>query len=403
MTHPNSKLSTIRPRALTQAASLLALAVAAACGGSKAQPTSKDSTKSDSANGNVSAVQAYDSVSYKAAFDSATKGKIKSTDSTILIDFGRSRSQKDSFTLRAAIRNGMKRIDAWPTGPVPLPGAILPGKRIVAFYGNPLSKKMGALGEFVTRREDKKDSTGKKIYSGYETDSLFKRMDKQIKEWTDADPTTPVQPALQLIASVAQGDPGKDGNYRLRMDSVVIEEVYNWAVRKNAILILDVQIGGSTVEAEVRRLMPWLNRPNVHLGLDPEFSMHYSREGLQPGKKIGIMDAKEINWAVDTLSRIVTEKKLPPKVLIVHRFTRQMVSNANKIKLTPTVQVVMDMDGWGQPWLKFDSYSAYEVIEPVQFTGFKIFFHNDTKRGDQLLSAKEVLHLLPRPLYIQYQ
>jgi hypothetical protein len=228
-------------------------------------------------------------------------------------------------------------------------------------------------------------------------------MDKQIKEWTDADPTTPVQPALQLIASVAQGDPGKDGNYRLRMDSVVIEEVYNWAVRKNAILVLDVQIGGSTVEAEVRRLMPWLNRPNVHLGLDPEFSMHYSREGLQPGKKIGIMDAKEINWAIDTLSRIVLEKKLPPKVLIVHRFTRQMVSNASKIKLTPTVQVVMDMDGWGQPWLKFDSYSAYEVIEPVQFTGFKIFFHNDTKRGDDILSAREVLHLLPRPLYIQYQ
>ena len=408
MTHPTSKVNTIRTRALRHSVSFLTLVVVAgACSGAKAK-TPGDSTKSDSANGNVAssnapALQAYDSASYKAAFDSATKGKIKSTDSTILIDFGRHRTQKDTFTLRAAIRNGMKRIDAWPTGPVPLPGAILPGKRIVAFYGNPLSKKMGALGEFVTRREDKKDSTGKKIYAGYDTDSLFKRMDKQIKEWTDADPTTPVQPALQLIASVAQGDPGKDGNYRLRMDSVVIEEVYNWAVRKNAILVLDVQIGGSTVEAEVRRLMPWLNRPNVHLGLDPEFSMHYSREGLQPGKKIGIMDAKEINWAIDTLSRIVLEKKLPPKVLIVHRFTRQMVSNASKIKLTPTVQVVMDMDGWGQPWLKFDSYSAYEVIEPVQFTGFKIFFHNDTKRGDDILSAREVLHLLPRPLYIQYQ
>jgi hypothetical protein len=286
---------------------------------------------------------------------------------------------------------------------VPLPGALLPAKRIVAFYGNPLSKKMGALGEFLTRRTDTKDSSGKKIYAGYETDSLFARMDKVIKEWNDADPTTPVQPALHLIAAVAQGDPGKDGNYRLRMDSVVIEEVYNWAVKKNMVLFLDIQIGGSSVQAEVRRLMPWLNRPNVHLGLDPEFSMHYSREGLQPGKKIGIMDAKEINWAIDTLSRIVLDKKLPPKVLVVHRFTRQMVSNASTIKLTPTVQVVMNMDGWGQPWLKFDSYSAYEVIEPVQFTGFKIFFHNDSKKGDPILSAKEVLHLLPRPLYIQYQ
>jgi hypothetical protein len=298
----------------------------------------------------------------------------------------------------------MKRIDTWPTGPVPLPGAILPGKRIVAFYGNPLSKRMGALGEFVTRRTDKIDSvTRKKVYAGYDTDSLFKRIDVKVKEWEEADPNTPVQPALHLIAAVAQGDPGRDGKYRLRMDSTLIEEVYSWAVKKNAILFLDVQIGGSSVQAEVRRLMPWLSRPNVHLGLDPEFSMHYSREGLAPGKKIGIMDAAEINWAIDTLSQIVNEKKLPPKVLVVHRFTRQMVQNANKIKLTPTVQVVMNMDGWGQPWLKFDSYSAYTVLEPVQFTGFKIFFHNDSKKGDPILSAREVLHLLPRPMYIQYQ
>lgn len=401
MTHLLQTLRAIRTRAYALPSLAWAVFVVG-CGGSKAQQAKSDTTKADSANGNVA--QAYDSVSYKAAFDSATKGTIKSTDSTILIDFGRTRSQKDSFTLRAAIRNGMKRIDAWPTGPVPLPGAILPAKRIIAFYGNPLSKKMGALGEFVTRKTDTKDSvTGKKIYAGYETDSLFKRMDIKIKEWEEADPNTPVQPALHLIAAVAQGDPGKDGNYRLRMDSVVIEEVYNWAVKKNAILFLDVQIGGSTVQAEVRRLMPWLSRPNVHLGLDPEFSMHYSREGLAPGKKIGIMDAAEINWAIDTLSKIVVEKKLPPKVLVVHRFTRQMVSNANKIKLTPTVQVVMNMDGWGQPWLKFDSYSAYTVLEPVQFTGFKIFFHNDSKKGDPILSAKEVLHLLPRPLYIQYQ
>jgi hypothetical protein len=391
----------------------MALAIlVVACGGSNAQNAVKDTTKADSANGNV---LTYDSVTYRAAFDSATKGKIKSTDSTIIIDFGRTRSQKDSFTLRAAIRNGMKRIDAWPTGPVPLPGAIMPAKRIVAFYGNPLSKKMGALGEFVTRRPDRIDTVEgvelckgkpkctKKVYGGYETDSMIKRLDKVVKEWEEADPLTPVQPALHLIVAVAQGDPGRDGNYRLRMDSTLIEEVYGWAVKRNAILFLDVQIGGSSVESEVRRLMPWLNRPNVHLGLDPEFSMHYSREGLAPGKKIGIMDAREINWAIDTMSRIVNEKKLPPKVLVVHRFTNQMVSNSSAIRPTSAVQVVMNMDGWGQPWLKFDSYSAYTVLHPVQFTGFKIFFHNDSKKGDPILSAKEVLHLLPRPMYIQYQ
>ncbi|HET9426167.1 MAG TPA: hypothetical protein VFO55_12440 [Gemmatimonadaceae bacterium] len=374
----------------------------AACGkSSDASAVARDSTRSDSANGNVA--QVYDSASYKAAFDSATKGSITSSDTTIVIDFGRVRTRKDTFTLRAAIRNGMKKIDTWPTGPVPLPGAIMPARRIVAFYGNPLSKRMGALGEFVTKRPSTRDSSGKTVSGGYDTDSLFKRLDKTVKEWNDADPRTPVQPALHLIVSVAQLAPGRDGKYRLRMDSTLIEEVYSWAVRKNALLFLDIQIGQSTVQAEVSRIMPWLLRPNVHLALDPEFSMHYSREGVAPGKKIGIMDAAEINWAIDTLNKIVVERKIPPKVLVIHRFTRQMVSNANKIKLTPGVQVVMDMDGWGQPWLKFDSYSAYTVAEPVQFTGFKIFFGNDSKKGDHYLTAKEVLHLLPRPMYIQYQ
>jgi hypothetical protein len=403
MTSPQTTSHNFRARVFRPALFTMLAVLIAACGGSDAQGRGPDSTQADSANGNVGQPPGYDSASYRAAFDSATKGTIKSTDSTIIIDFGRTRTQKDSFTLRAAIRNGMKRIDTWPTGPVPLPGAILPAKRIVAFYGNPLSKKMGVLGEVLTRRPDTKDSTGKRVYGGYDTDSLFKRLDAKVREWEEADPRTPVQPAFHLIAAVAQGDPGRDGNYRLRMDSTLIEEVYGWAVKKNALLFLDVQIGGSTVQAEVRRLMPWLNRPNVHLGLDPEFSMHYSREGLAPGRKIGIMDAKEINWAIDTLARIVKEKNLPPKVLVVHRFTRQMVSNSDSIRLSPAVQVVMNMDGWGQPWLKFDSYSSYEVLHPVQFTGFKIFFHNDERKGDDILMAKEVLHLLPRPMYIQYQ
>jgi len=67
------------------------------------------------------------------------------------------------------------------------------------------------------------------------------------------------------------------------------------------------------------------------------------------------------------------------------------------------VQVVINMDGWGQPWHKFDTYATCEASEPVQFTGFKLFFHNDTKQGDKLLTPTEVLGLRPRPLYIQYQ
>ena len=232
---------------------------------------------------------------------------------------------------------------------------------------------------------------------------MLAKLDAVAAEWHTADPTTPVQPALHFIAVVAQAGPGRDGKYRLRMDSSMIEQVYGWAQQKNALLFLDIQTGQSTVMDELPRLMKFLERPNVHLGIDPEFHMHYDKEGVQPGKRIGTLTAKEVNYAVDQLANLVVQKNLPPKVLVLHRFTRPMLRGANQIKLDPRVQVVVNMDGWGAPWLKFDSYKEYVVSEPVQFTGFKLFFGNDTKSGEKLLTPLEVLQLKPKPIYIQYQ
>jgi hypothetical protein len=294
------------------------------------------------------------------------------------------RTRRDSISLANTIRRGLKA-PGWPVrGPQPLVGSLLPQKRIVAFYGNPLSKKMGILGELPK-------------------DEMLAKLDQVVGEWRAADPTTTVQPALHLIVSVAQSQPGKDGMHRQRSDTGLIEKVYGWARSKNAILFLDIQAGKSTIDQELPRLMPYLSRPDVHLGIDPEFYMHYNREGRVPGAKIGALDAKDVNHAIDVLAKLVTQYRLPPKVLIVHRFTTNMLQNVSQIKLDPRVQVVINMDGWGQPWLKFDTYAKCEVAEPVQFTGFKLFFHNDTKKGDPLLTAREVLALRPRPMYIQYQ
>jgi len=302
-------------------------------------------------------------------------------DPPVTVPSVKGRTKKDSLALVKAVRAGMENTN-WPvkTAP-PLPGSILPGKRIVAFYGNPLSKKMGILGELPP-------------------DQMLARFDKVIADWAKADPTHPVQPALHLIAVVAQGAPGRDGKYRLRMTDSLIDMVSQWAAKKNALLFLDVQVGQSTVQEELPRLIPFLKRPNVMLGIDPEFSMKF---GDKPGSKIGTMSASDVNYAIGMLSDIVKQNNLPPKVLIVHRFTRNMLTSAKQIKLDPRVQVVINMDGWGQPWLKYDSYRAYVESEPVQFTGFKLFFHNDTKKGDPILTPGEVLLLNPKPLYIQYQ
>ncbi|HEY2852646.1 MAG TPA: hypothetical protein VGJ18_07355 [Gemmatimonadaceae bacterium] len=269
----------------------------------------------------------------------------------------------------------------WPTPPEPLPGSILPERRIVAFYGNPLSRKMGVLAEKPV-------------------DSMFARLDREVAAWKAADSSVAVQPALHLIAVVAQGSPGKDGKYRQRADTGLIERVYGWARSHDALLFLDIQLGRSTLAAELPRLLPFLRRPDVHLGLDPEFAM--GENGI-PGTRIGTLDAKDVNAAIDVLANLVTTDSLPPKVLVVHRFTRDMLTHFDRIRLDPRVQVVINMDGWGPPWMKRESYRRYVAKYPVEYTGFKLFYHNDTKGGDRLMSPAAVLALKPRPLYIQYQ
>jgi len=271
----------------------------------------------------------------------------------------------------------------WPVSyPPPLPDSILPAKRIVAYYGNPQSKKMGVLGE-------------------YPKDEMLKRLQVEVKKWEKADPCLPVQPALHLVTVVAQGEPGKAGKYRMIMPDKIVNMVYDWAKEAHAIFIIDIQTGQDNIRNILPRFEWLLKNPDVHLAMDPEFNLIGS--GKKPGTKIGTYDAADVNYAAGYLKELVKKYNLPPKVFIVHRFTRKMVTNAKSIKPYPEVQIVMNMDGWGAPWLKHDSYKDYIVKEPVQFTGFKLFYHNDTKKGDPLMTPQDLLKLNPKPIYIQYQ
>ena len=260
-------------------------------------------------------------------------------------------------------------------------GDLLPCNRIVAYYGNPNSKQMGALGEFPR-------------------DEMLRRLQGEVRRWAEADPSTPVIPALHLIAVVAQGAPGPSGHYRAQIRDQQVDSIYQMARSINGVMFIDVQVGTDDVRNILPRFENFLKRPDIHFAVDPEF---YMRGGVVPGRRIGTMYAADINWVTDQLARIVRENNLPPKVLVIHRFTRNMVPDAQNIRLRPEVELVMDMDGWGAPWLKFDSYRDYIVRHPVEFTGFKLFYHNDTKKGDPLLAPRDVLNLWPQPLYIQYQ
>jgi hypothetical protein len=271
----------------------------------------------------------------------------------------------------------------WPVkNEYPLPGAILPFKRIVAYYGNLYSKNMGVLGEYP-RKE------------------MLEKLKTEVAKWQAADSTITVVPALHYIAVTAQGYPGKGNKYRLRMPFKQIDSVISMAKEINALVFIDIQVGHSTVEEEVPMFEQYLKMPNVHFGIDPEFSM---KGGQKPGSAIGTFDAADINFTANYLAKLVKENNLPPKILVVHRFTQAMVTNYRQIKLHPEVQVVMDMDGWGHQARKINTYRQFIYKEPVQFTGFKLFYKNDLREANShVMTPVEVLKLKPKPMYIQYQ
>ena len=264
-----------------------------------------------------------------------------------------------------------------PAMPLARRGALLPWCRIVTYYGNPLSKRMGILGEIPPAE-------------------MMAGLEREAAMWRKADPLTTVKPGLELVATVASDTPGPSGLYRSRMPDALIQKVIGWARSKGWLVILDVQVGHATVKDEVERLRPYLERPDVHLALDPEFDMP---AGIVPGRRIGTTDARAVDVAINLLASIVEKHKLPPKLLLVHRFTGPMLTNSAQVKLDPRVQVVMVMDGYGAPAFKKTAYRRAIRADPVQYAGIKLFYKNDKPQ----MSAKEVLELKPGPSVVIYQ
>ncbi len=254
---------------------------------------------------------------------------------------------------------------------------VLPHHRVIAFYGNPLSTRMGILGEIPP-------------------DQMMAQLERVAAEWTAADSAMPARPALHLIITVAQPAPGRDGMYRLRHGNALIQRVADWAEPRGWLLFLDIQVGRSTVAKEIEWLIPWLRKPYVHLGIDPEFAM--PSDGI-PGRRIGSIDAGDVNDAVDLLAQLVSEGGLPPKMLVVHRFTEKMLTNEQQIRMDPRVQVVIHMDGFGAPGLKRSIYDLLVTRRPLQYAGLKLFYKNDKP----MMTLAEILSLRPLPVYIQYQ
>jgi hypothetical protein len=275
-----------------------------------------------------------------------------------------------------------------PRGPAPVPklaaaqptvthpSAVLDHSLLIAWYGNPWSGRMGILGRL-------------------QGTALAHGLKQQASEYAKVTTKT-VIPAYELIAVVAQAQPGPDGLYRRRESREVIERTIREARTAGFKTILDIQTGRSTVLSELAYLAPYLEDPDVHLALDPEFSM--ADDGV-PGRRIGTMYASDVNDAIGVLETIIQRRQLPPKVLIVHQFTTGMLPDKDAIWTSPVLDIVLDMDGFGSPALKRHTYKTVLRQHQLEYTGFKLFYIQDT----DLLEPAQVLALNPPPAVIIYQ
>lgn len=265
-----------------------------------------------------------------------------------------------------------------PPPPVEVEGSLFPGHRIIAYYGHPSTGNMGILGE-------------------YSKEELLQVLLEQAAEYEAVDPDTPVIPAFELIATVAQPDPQPDGTYLLYTGDDWIQEYVDFTAENGMLLFLDLQVGHSTIRDQIGLVWKWLQYPHVHIAIDPEFATGPTHP---PGTIIGGVDGNHVNIAIEALSELVIQNDLPPKILVVHQFDTQMILNKEAIKPLPGVDFVLHMDGWGTTEAKVANYQHFVRDQLIQHGGFKIFYKQDIP----VMTAAEVLQMgPPAPVFISYQ
>ncbi|QUQ65010.1 hypothetical protein [Kutzneria sp. CA-103260] len=251
---------------------------------------------------------------------------------------------------------------------------MFPQHRVVAYYGTAGTKALGILGQGTP---DQAAEAVEKASKGFEA------------------PDKTVQPAMEFIATVADGGPGKDGTYSHDVAASQVQTYLDAARKHHELFILDVQPGQKDFRDAVK---PWgdlLKQPDVGLALDAEWRM---APGQVPGQAIGHVDAPEVNGVLDWVAGLTKQHNLPQKVVVLHMFRASMVTGISEVTEHPELALVQHLDGFGDVKTKTDSYHA--IAQPKRFhMGFKLFYTQD----HPLLSPKDVLAMSPRPEFVSYQ
>ena len=252
---------------------------------------------------------------------------------------------------------------------------ILPDFRVVAYYGAPQDDELGILGIGSPR-------------------GTARRLERQAKPYER--PGRPVLPAFELIAAIVTSEAGDGGDHSMRQDSSTIRRYLRVARAHRMLLLLDIQPGYAPFLEEAKALEHWLKEPDVGLALDPEWSLE---PPLLPAQEIGSTDAATVNEVSRYLAGLVRRYDLPQKLLVVHRFTRDMIRSEHELKRDPGVALVVNVDGFGDQPNKISKYREFTRDLRRRYNGFKLFYHEDLN----LMSPKRVLRLRPEPDLVVYE
>ncbi|MGJ9713122.1 hypothetical protein [Actinotignum sp. GS-2025d] len=263
-----------------------------------------------------------------------------------------------------------------------LPGGgqlVLEGKRYVALYGSPVTAALGVLGEQGVEETVARADAHAQPYRALTEDTVI--------------------PAMELIVTVAAGQPGDDGNYSHEWDPDIFVPYIEAAARHGQYVVLDFQPGRSSFPEQIKRYEKLLRYPNVGIALDPEWRL--GPEDF-PLERIGHVEIAEVNETVRWLADFVRENRLPQKVVILHQFQVQMLRDIDQLDQSRAeVALVIHADGQGSQPAKQDTWRTLHSHAPAGVAwGWKNFYDEDKP---MLTPEETYTQVEPIPAFVSYQ
>lgn len=266
-----------------------------------------------------------------------------------------------------------------PAPPLFLPRGgrvLLPGHLVVAYYGI-----VGTSNVLGRTSDPEADAAGvERQASAYDRFGL------------------PVQPAFELVATIASPYPGPQDTYSSPLAQQTLDAYVRAAHRHRLLLILDFQPGRGEFLPQVERYARYLLDPGVGVALDPEWKLTSDEV---PDQVIGSSSAASINAVSRYLARFVAVHHLPQKLFIVHEFRLTELPDRQHIEIQPNLATVLQMDGFGAVSTKLDSYRTVMRDAGAFHPGFKVFLR--PVDDPVLMTPTQIMALNPWPDYISYQ